>query len=190
MPRDDPPGWGDPAAAEPSGWGTPAGDYPPAGPSYPPPGQASGGHAGWGPTPGGGFAPPGVGPPWPSPWQGDQPLGEPPGQAMAVASLVVGIVSLPAVLTVVGGVLLGGIALGLGIAALRRSKRTGAPGRGLAIGGIVTGAAGLLLGGLVLAFAVVALSDSNFVTCVRHAAGSTAAIRHCETKLRLHLGGG
>ena len=109
---------------------------------------------------------------------------------MAVASLVVGIISLPAVFTLVGGVLLGGVALGLGIAALRRSKRTGAPGRGLAIGGIVTGAAGLLLGGLVLAFAVVALSDSDFMTCVRHAAGHTGAIRQCEIKLRAHLGVG
>ena len=107
-----------------------------------------------------------------------------------MASLVVGIISLPAVFTLVGGVALGALAIGLGIAAVRRSKRSGAPGRGLAVGGIVTGTAGLLLGGLVLAFAVVALTDSHFVSCVRHAAGHAGALRQCEVELRRRLGAG
>lgn len=191
----DPPGWVDPASGGPHGWGPPASAGPPAGSGwgppasgYPPPGQDRGGPPGWQGAPGA-PPPPGPVPAWPSTWRGDRPLGERPGQGLAVASLVVGIISLPAVLTAIGGVVLGAVALGLGIAALRRSRRSGAPGRGLAVAGIVTGAAGLLLGGLVLAFVVVALTDSHFMTCVRQAGGRTGALRRCEVQLHLHLGG-
>ncbi len=186
-------GWGPPAGGEPQqpapGW--PSG--PPAGTS--PPGPADGPAPGWGGPGGSGYPPPGYPPPgythpWPSPWHGDRPIGEVPGKGMALASLVIGIISLPAILTVVGGVVLGAVAIGLGVAAVRRSNRRGTPGRGLAVAGIVTGSAGLLLGGLVLAFAVVALSDSHFMSCLRHSAGSSGALRHCEAELRRRLGVG
>lgn len=188
--------------------GNPPGGYPPPGyppPDYPPPGDnPPGGYPGSGYPgngfpgsgypgsgyPGGSYQPPGGPYPWPAPWQGDRPLGEGgPGKGLAVASLVLGILSLPAIVTLLGGPILGAVAIGLGVAAVRRSNRQGAPGRGLAAGGIVTGAIGLLLGGVVLAFGVIALTDSNFVHCLQHAAGNGAAIRRCELQLRHHLGG-
>ncbi len=194
MGEHDPPAWGEPVP--PGGPGSGASPYPPPGGAYPPPGSDR-------PPPGGAYPPPGYGYPpaggsyplagsgypWPAPWQGDRPIGEPtPGSGLAVASLIVGILSLPAILTLVGGVVLGGVALGLGIAAVRRSNRTGAPGRGMAVAGILTGLAGLLLGGVVLAFGIVALTDSNFISCLRQAAGRARAIQRCELHLERHFG--
>lgn len=69
---------------------------------------------------------------------------------MAVAALVVGIISLLGVFCWgVGGIVLGLVAVVLGVLGMRKSKELpGEPQKGLAIGGIVTGALGLL-GGLV-----------------------------------------
>jgi hypothetical protein len=54
---------------------------------------------------------------------------------MAIAALVTGLVSLLACL-----VFIGPVALGLGLAALRRIRERGTGGRGMALTGVVTGA--------------------------------------------------
>jgi hypothetical protein len=55
------------------------------------------------------------------------------------------------------------IGLGLGVAALRRIKKTGAEGRGFAIAGTVIGAIGtaLLIGGIALALFLVVVPGSS-----------------------------
>ncbi len=97
--------------------------------------------------PGGYYPPPGAwGPP------------QPPVDGLAIASLVtsgVGLFTLGAT---------GPVGLGLGIAALARIRRSGARGRGLAIGGIVAGGVmTLLLAGFIALVAFAASQPSNSV---------------------------
>lgn len=97
---------------------------------------------------------PGYGPP---PGYGPQPgYGPPPGggsNGMAVAALIVGITALVTVCLSPAGI----IAVGLGIAGLSRAKRMGGTGKGMAIGGIVTGALALLVAiGLFVSFVLLA----------------------------------
>jgi hypothetical protein len=82
---------------------------------------------------------------------------------LAVASLVVGIVSLFGIFCFGIGGLVGLIALGLGIGGLRRANRSpGAPQKGVAIGGIVTGALGALFGLAFLVFIVMLGNSEEF----------------------------
>jgi hypothetical protein len=78
------------------------------------------------------------------PGYGGYGYGGPTGQnnGIAVASLVVGIISI--VGSCFFGGLIGIVAVGLGIAGLNKSKATGT-GRGQSIAGIATGAVGLLI---------------------------------------------
>ncbi len=143
---------------------------------WPPPGQQP--WPAWGP-------PAGSGAPWPQPWGGDRPYGHPHGgEGTAIAALVVGIISMPAAITGIGGLALGLIALVLGITAARRSRRQGSPGHAKAVAGIVTGAIGALLGAAFLAVVILAVFHSNLLPCLRHAAGNTAAIHRCEIAFR------
>ncbi|MHB1929076.1 MAG: hypothetical protein ACYCUG_06585 [Acidimicrobiales bacterium] len=108
---------------------------------------------------------------------------------MAVASLVLGIISLPAAITGIGGLGFGLIALILGVVAARRTRSHGLPGHGKAVGGIVTGAAGALLGAALLAVVIGAVATSHLLPCLRHAAGDPAAVRRCEVAFRHRFGG-
>ncbi len=105
-------------------------------------------------------------------------------KGMAVASLVLGILGVLTAFFLLGG-LLGLVAVILGVVALGKIKRGQADGRGLAIGGIVTGALALLLA-IVLAatvgafFARNAEEFSNFNDCVQAAGNDRAAREACE----------
>ena len=94
----------------------------------------------------GGYQQPGYG--------GYGPTGE--NNGIAIASMVVGIVSMVGI-CFFGG-FLGIVAIGLGIPALNKSKTTGT-GRNQAIAGIVLGALSLLLA---IVFVIIAFSSSNF----------------------------
>lgn len=75
-------------------------------------------------------------------WQ-QTPSGSSATNGLAIASLPVGIIALLTGFLFIGG-LFGLIAIGLGIGGLSAAKRTGT-GKGMAIGGIVTGAFGILI---------------------------------------------
>jgi hypothetical protein len=105
------------------------------------------------------------------------------GGGMATAALVLGIIAILTSFTVIGGVVLGLLAIVLGIVAARRAKRGLAPGRGRAVAGIITGAIGLLLSVALIAFGVSLLNSSsvkNLQTCVKNANGDQAAIQKCD----------
>lgn len=75
-----------------------------------------------------------------------------------MAAMVTGIASIPMLITVVGGGVVGLVAVVLGVVALGRVRRDpGRSGRGMAISGIVTGAVGIVLTILV----VIALAGSE-----------------------------
>jgi MFS family permease len=82
----------------------------------------------------------------------------PPGQrrtsGLAIAALVLGILSIPGGILSVGllGILLGILGIIFGIIGIRVGRRPGMSGRGLAIAGLVTGVVGLILGGVLLGF--------------------------------------
>lgn len=82
---------------------------------------------------------------------------------MAIAALVLGILSLVGVFCWgVGGILLGLPAVVLGFLGMKKAKELpGAPQKGVAIGGIVTGALGLVGGLLFLLFTVILVASTD-----------------------------
>ena len=116
-----------------------------------------------------------------------------PGRSLpkgtAVASLVLGILGLLTSPFVFGG-LLGLLAVILGVLALGKVKRGEADGRGLAVGGIVTGALAMLaaIGFLIVYIAVGSFLSTNSDSiselndCVKAANNDQRAIRACEER--------
>lgn len=125
---------------------------PPQAPPPPPPG-------GQPPPPPGGQAPP------PQSW--DDPGGAPPSQqgsnGLAIAALVTGIIGLllswiPFVNVL--ALVLGIVAVGTGIAGVRRTRAPGVGGKGLAVGGLVTGIIAILVSLLIIVLFVVGFSGA------------------------------
>jgi hypothetical protein len=137
-------GYGPPGG--PPGYGPPGGGPPMGGPpGYgPPPG--AGGPPGYGPPPGGGFGPPpgGYGPPGGPP---GMMMGGPKFHALAITSMILGILSVPSCCCWFLGAPMSVAGLVLGIVAM--SKIRGNPqmykGGGMAIAGIATSAVGIIL---------------------------------------------
>jgi uncharacterized membrane protein len=112
--------------------------------------------------------------------------GQPPSNGMAIGALVTGILSLPLVFLFGLGVLLGIVAVILGVIAVRRANRGEGSGRGMAIGGIVTGAISVVLGILGLIFAVTFGMGmfSEMEACLEETGGDQA---ECERRLEEDL---
>ena len=131
--------------------------------------------------------------PYPYPGGG---YGAPPqyryGGGMATAALVLGILAIVTCITVIGGILLGILAIVLGAVAASRARRGEAPGRGRAIAGIVTGAIGLVLSGLLVAAGVSLLNSETgqeLQQCLEEAGQDQAAIDQCQRELEGRVGG-
>ncbi|MFI8826427.1 DUF4190 domain-containing protein [Streptomyces sp. NPDC053431] len=129
-------GFGQPAAPQQPGYG-----YPAPAPAYPGPGYGAGYPGGYGQP---GWAPG-------------------PSNGMGTAAMVLGILAVVLAFCSYGvlGLILGGVALGLGIAAKKKSDRGEATNRGQAIAGITLGSIGLVLGvaGIALIVYLVAHAD-------------------------------
>jgi MFS family permease len=149
------------------------------------PGQAPDG--GYGQAPGYG----------PAPAYGQEPgYGRPAmrhGGGMATAALVLGILALVLCWTVFGGIVLGLVAVVLGIIAARWASRGEAPGRGRAIAGIVTGAIGLVIAVALVAIGASFLnstSGKNYQQCLQQAGSDQAAQQQCATEFQKSISGG
>lgn len=133
---------------------------------------------------------------------GQQPYGQPGypgsgyygeprrGAGLAIAALVVGIFALLTCWTIIGGIGLGLVALVLGIVAVGRSRKDGAPGKGMAISGIVLGVLGIIAAIVMLAFGVWAFNESGagtYVDCLQKAGDSTAAQQRCDDEFQSNL---
>jgi hypothetical protein len=135
-------------------------------------------------TPPGWGQPPGPPPPWGTPTGPPAPWGAPPPvrpmDGVAVAALVLGLLALVTFFTVVGGLLLGTIAVALGARSLARARRASQPRPGLAVAGLVLG----LLGALLSAGLVALLSDelSEYRGCMKESL-SVAADQACRDAL-------
>ncbi|MFI1226746.1 MULTISPECIES: DUF4190 domain-containing protein [unclassified Streptomyces] len=108
--------------------------------------------------------------------------GQAPAQTngFAVAALVLGLLACLFFWTVVGGLLLGLLALVFGVIAALRTRQGRAPRRVMAIVGAVLGALGLI-GSVVVLVAAIAVFDSqeftDFEDCVNRANGQAAEDR-------------
>ena len=116
------------------------------------------------------------------------PQGRPLGSGLAIASLVLGILAVVTFWTYVGGILLGLIAIVLGVIALGRVRR----GRGMAIAGVVLGTLGLLFSAVLIgltAWVFNSSGGSNLTECLADAGNDQDKIEQCQNDFRRDLGG-
>jgi hypothetical protein len=158
----------------------PGGAPDPAAAGYPPP------------VPPGGYPPPppgygtGYPPPPPHPYAGQAPIAPVMRNGIGVAALVLGLLSLPAAMTIIGGLLLGVAAIALGFVGRSRVRNGEANNGGVAVSGIVLGALGVLLSIIMIVVAVVAgkwfmdVGGRDFVDCMTQAGDDAAAQQQCE----------
>ncbi|CAN5442123.1 hypothetical protein BH09ACT7_BH09ACT7_14170 [soil metagenome] len=136
--------------------------------------------------PGSGYYPP----PPPQPYGAYPPPPAAPKNGLGIAALITAIVSLPAALTVFGGVLLGIIAIVLGIVGYLRAKKGEATNGGIAIAGAVLGLLGIILSAAVIAFGVwgfFKIGGRDYVDCMQSAGNDTSAQTQCEDEFRGNL---
>ena len=124
------------------------------------------------------------------PYAAPPPGARPLGAGLAISALVLGVLALVLSWTIVGGVLLGLIAIVLGVIASGRARRGVAAGRGMAITGIVLGIVGLLI-----AIALIAIGLSffnspeakNLRQCLQDANGDKAKIQQCQNEFQRNV---
>lgn len=137
--------------------------------------------------------------------QPGQPYGAPPGQpygtpwgqtgpkrnGLGTAALVLGLLALILFWTIVGGIVLGLLAIGLGIAGRRRATRGEADNGGVAVAGVVLGVLSLLASAAVVAAGVSLFnSDSgqDLLDCLEQASDQ-AALEQCQREFEDSVGG-
>lgn len=109
---------------------------------------------------------------------------------LGTAALVLGILSIPGAFTVIGGVLLGILAIIFGAIGRSRAKRGTATNGGSALAGLITGAVGLVLAIAFVAIGVGFLNSGNGKTlrdCLDRAGTDQVAIQACRDQLRDNL---
>jgi hypothetical protein len=108
--------------------------------------------------------------------------GTAPRNGFGTAALILGILAVFTSITVIGGVLLGVLAVILGAIGRGRAKRGEANNGGSALAGLICGVVGMLLAAGLLAVGVSVLnSDSGqeFKDCVERAGNDSAAQERC-----------
>ena len=114
------------------------------------------------------------------------------GSGLAVAAMVLGILALLLCWTVIGGVLLGLLAVVLGVVASGRARRGLGEGRGMAIAGIVLGVLGLLISVALVVFGFSFMngtSGKNLRDCLQNAGDDRAKVQQCQRDLQRDLEG-
>ncbi len=146
------------------------------------------------PPAGGGYPPPGY--PYPYPAAGQYPGYPPPGVAsaprngMGIAALVVAIAGIVTALSVIGGVVLGIVAVILGFVGRGRAKRGEADNGGVAIAGIVLGALAVIAGiGCIFVYVGIwrTAGAGDYVDCMTKAGSDAAAQQECTDQFREHF---
>jgi len=112
----------------------------------------------------------------------DGPAGS-PKNGLGVAALVLGILAILTFWTVAGGVLLGLIAIVLGVVGRGRAKRGEATNGGMALAGVILGALGLLVSVALIALGASFLnsgSGKKLQDCIDSAGQDQAAVEQCQ----------
>jgi hypothetical protein len=121
------------------------------------------------------------------------PPGRPLGAGMAITALVLGILAVLLSWAIIGGIVLGLVAIVLGVVAARRARRGLAGGRGMAIAGVVLGIVGLLINVGLIGLSVSLLNSSDFKSfrqCMQDANGDRAKIQHCQAEFKRNVQNG
>lgn len=89
------------------------------------------------------------------------PQGTQENNGLALAALILGILSIPAILTVFGGIILGIIAIILGSVGIRKASAIVGPGarKGMAVTGLVLGLIAAIVSAVMLAFSIFFAKD-------------------------------
>jgi O-antigen ligase len=126
-----------------------------------------------------------------NPYYAGQPAAaRPRGAGMAIAALVLGILALLLCWTIIGGVLLGLVAIVLGVVASTRARRGVAGGFGMAVAGIVLGLLGLLASALLVFVGVSFLNSPGARTlqeCLQDAGDDRAKVEQCQRDFQRDL---
>ncbi|MEU4050018.1 DUF4190 domain-containing protein [Streptomyces olivaceus] len=96
---------------------------------------------------------------------------------LGIAALVLGLLAALSFWTVVGGILLGLLALVLGVIGVRRARRGRANGRGMALAGAILGFLALVVSSIMLAAGIAVFKSDEFDSyqdCVDHASSDSA----------------
>ena len=125
-----------------------------------------------------------------NPYYAGQPAARPRGAGMAVAALVLGILALLLCWTIIGGVLLGLVAIVLGVVASTRARRGVGGGFAIAVAGIVLGLLGLLASALLAVVGVSFLNSprgQNLQECLQNAGDDQAKVEQCRRDFQRDL---
>ena len=141
-------------------------------PQYPPP-QAPGG-----PYPGG------YPPPPPQPYSGHAPPPVAPKNGLGIAALVVAIIAL---ISIVGGVVLGFVAVILGFLGWQKARRGEATNGGIAIAGIVLGILSIIEAIVVIVLSVWVFNEvggTDYMDCLSKAGSDQEAVQGCADQFQ------
>ncbi len=106
-----------------------------------------------------------------------------PTNWIGVTALLLGIAALLLFWSIVGGIILGLLAIVAGVLALLKVKRGQATNGGMALAGLILGVVGVLLSGLVLAGVGALLNRDDvkgFRQCIEQAGNDQAAQQKCQ----------
>ena len=147
---------------------------PPPPSSYPPP-----------PPPYGAY--PGAYPPAPPPYPGYAPLPSAPSNGLGIASLVTAIIAL---LSVVGGIVLGVVAVILGFLGWGKAKRGEANNGGIAVAGIVLGFLSIIEAIVVIGLFIWGFGEvggTDYIDCLSRAGSDEQAVQRCAEQFTEHM---
>ena len=155
---------------------------PPPPPSAPPPPPGAPPPPSYGPYPG--SYPP---PPQQSPYGGYAPPPTAPQNGLGIASLVTAIIAL---LSVVGGIVLGVVAVILGFLGWGKAKRGQATNGGIAVAGIVLGFLSIIEAVVVIGLFIWGFGEvggTDYVDCLSRAGSDQEAVQQCADQFTSNL---
>jgi O-antigen ligase len=116
-----------------------------------------------------------------------------PRNGFGVAALVLGVLALLLSWTIIGGVVLGVLALIFGVLGRSRAKRGEATNGGVSVAGIVLGIIGVIIAIALIAFGLSLFNSPvgrDYQQCLQQAGGNPAMIQQCVDELGRQISGG
>jgi Domain of unknown function (DUF4190) len=123
-------------------------------------------------------------PPPPAPYSGFIPPPGGPKNGLGIAALIVAIVAL---FSVVGGIVLGVVAIILGVLGLQRARRGEATNGGMAIAGIVLGIVSIIEAIVVIVLSLWVFNEvggTDYVDCLSKAGSDQDAVQQCRDQFQ------
>lgn len=131
--------------------------------------------------------PGGYPPPPPQPYAGYAPPPAAPRNGLGITALIIAIVALLASFSVVGGVVLGIVAVIIGFAGRSRAKRGEATNGGVALAGVILGFLSIIIG---LAFIAVwvgvfrEVGATDYIDCLQKAGQDQSQVQQCADEFK------